>query len=82
MSKDNAPVGNTCGTIDSIISYAEDVRSDNAALREWGNDLYEQLTDMECERDNALAEVETLKDKVSELQDELNEIKALVNIID
>lgn len=42
MARDYAPIEDTCKLIDSIISDIENVRSDNAALRDWGNRLYEE----------------------------------------
>lgn len=55
--KDNAPVPNTCPQIDIIIEsihhgeydkdelieMIESVRTDNAKLRQWGNELHEKL---------------------------------------
>ena len=42
MAWDNAPIGHTCDIINGIITDLENVRSDNATLREWGNKLYEE----------------------------------------
>ena len=79
MPTDNSPVGYTCGTIDTIISYLEDIRSDNAELREWGNDLHEQLENMEGERDEALFTIKELEEQISDLQDERLELKSEIN---
>jgi hypothetical protein len=57
MIKDNAPVKNTCPSIDMIIesihhgeydkeeliSMIEEVRQANATLRSWGNELFSKL---------------------------------------
>jgi chromosome segregation ATPase len=114
---DKAPIGNTCPTIDSIVSkmeYAkgeaeyinkhkdedptqeantiiselqdaindmENIRDDNAELRQWGNDEYERAENLESERDDALRdkenleyEVDELKEKIAELELELDQI--------
>ena len=109
--RDNAPVRNTCPTIDYIIQLMEsaineanyimkysegdvyisanevvsclgdavndmeNIRSDNAELREWGNDLYYEKEYLERDLDDANRKIEMLEDKVRELECEVDELK-------
>ncbi len=72
--RDNAPVGNTCGDIDNAISSMESVRSDNEALREWGNELFDELEIANNRISDLETEVECLEEELGQLKAELEEI--------
>ncbi len=69
-------VGNRCDL--------EDLRSSNSALRDWGQDMYNDAEARENERDEFEKECETLKDKISDLEkenskliDEIDELQSV-----
>ena len=51
-------MGTAVSYIEEVIEGFEDIRSDNSELREWGNNLYNQL--------------EVLEERVSDLENELS----------
>jgi uncharacterized coiled-coil DUF342 family protein len=53
----------------------ESLRSANSALREWGNEMYNDAEILESERDDFERKYETEKDKVSELESEIDDLK-------
>ena len=50
----------------------EDLRSANAALRDWGNEMYNDAESLEIERDR-------LEDKIEELNSEISSLKRINN---
>jgi chaperonin cofactor prefoldin len=70
----------TCDSIDSAISYLEDLRQSNADLREWGSWWMRKAEELEEQLDEAdtLYEEETtkLEEQIEELQDEIEKLKA------
>ncbi len=68
------------GELDSLEKTMEKIRKDNSDLRDWGNQMYNELYEMEKDRDyyQKLAEryeseVEDLKSEVNRLENELSE---------
>jgi chromosome segregation ATPase len=55
-------VGNRCDL--------EDLRSSNSALRDWGQEMYNDAEERENERDKYEEECESLKDEISDLEKE------------
>lgn len=56
-------------------SELEDLRSANAALRDWGNEMYNDAERLEIERDEFERKYEDEKERVSELKDEIEDLK-------
>jgi hypothetical protein len=56
-----------------ILGVMEDIRSANSTLREWGNELYVEKTDLEKERDELLSRVTQLEDEVFHLEKSLDQ---------
>lgn len=52
--------------------YLEEIRSANATLREWGNELFYKCDELEKDLDNANNDIDSLKDKLQDLQRELD----------
>lgn len=72
------PVPQTCPVIDStlrelescynlVTDVLEDLRKSNSALRDWGNELLEELGAAEKELDNALSDNRDLEHEVERL---------------
>jgi predicted RNase H-like nuclease (RuvC/YqgF family) len=59
--------GNSC--------QMEDLRSANAALREWGTEMYNDAESLENERDDFERLYEEEKSKVSELEDKISDLE-------
>ena len=66
MSHRREPVGYTCPDIDRIIKLLEELRSDNDQLRTWGSEEASRVDELETE-------VETLREEVSDLTNQLRE---------
>lgn len=60
-------------------SELEDLRSANAALRDWGKEMYSDAESLESERDNFERKYEDEKGKVSELEDEIEDLKSEIS---
>ena len=56
----------------------EDLRSANAALRDWGNEMYNDAESLESERDEFERKYEDEKEKVSKLEDEIEDLKSKI----
>lgn len=72
------PVPQTCPVIDStlrelescynlVTEVLEDLRKSNSALRDWGNELLEELESVEKELDKALSDNRDLEHEVERL---------------
>lgn len=61
------------------LSELEYLRSANAALRDWGNEMYHDAKSLESERDNFEREYEYEKRKVSKLEDEIEDLKSEIS---
>lgn len=66
-------------TLKSVTEIMEKIRTANATLREWGNELCEQTSDLESEIDDLKSdlkekesEIEYLNDQIKELQKQLD----------
>ena len=57
----------------------EDLRSANAALRDWGNEMYNDAESLESERDEFERKYEDEKEKVSKLEDEIEDLKSEIS---
>lgn len=68
MSHRREPVGHTCPDIDRIIKLLEELRSANDQLRTWGCDEASRVDELETE-------VETLREEVSDLTNQLREAR-------
>lgn len=53
----------------------ESLRSSNGALRDWGNEMYNDAETLEAERDYFEGKYEDAKDKISDLENEILELK-------
>lgn len=63
------------GELKSVEDLMEKIRSDNAALREWGNDQCNQLEEMEKDRDYYQDKTGELENEVKDLQSEVRELE-------
>jgi chromosome segregation ATPase len=100
MARRTAPVKNTCPDIDSVIDTVEsavrelngisdqmeELRTANAALRGWGEDLVKELDDVEDERDDLQRkvdekdhEIDNLRDQIKQLEDEIDRLNDYKN---
>jgi hypothetical protein len=61
--------------LNEAINDMENVRSDNAELRDWGNEEYYRADYAEGERDDALRENELLQDENEELKAKIKELE-------
>lgn len=68
MSHRREPVGYTCPDIDRIIKLLEELRSANDQLRTWGSEEASRVDELETE-------VETLREEVSDLTNQLREAR-------
>ena len=50
----------------------EELRSSNSTLRDWGNDINNELEEVEKERDEALNKVSNLEDEIEDLKTQLD----------
>ena len=50
----------------------EELRSANSTLRDWGNDINNELEEVEKERDEALDKVANLEDEIEDLKTQLD----------
>lgn len=57
----------------------EDLRSANAALRDWGNEMYNDAESLESARDDFERKYEDEKEKVSKLEDEIEDLKSEIS---
>lgn len=57
-----------------IISQIEDLRSSNSTLRDWGNDINDELERVEEERDDLQQMVWNLEDDIDYLKSQLKEM--------
>lgn len=55
-------------------STMESLRDSNSALREWGQEMYNDAEALETERDDLLWEIDELKREVESLKKQLAEI--------
>jgi chromosome segregation ATPase len=73
------PIHNTCPDIDraiaSITSTLEDLRSDNATLRAWGNEMADEAEGFETALDEANNTIDELKSKIEDLESEVEALK-------
>lgn len=60
-------------------SELEELRSANAALRDWGNEMYNDAESLESERDDFERKYEEEKEKVSKLEDEVEELRSEIS---
>ncbi|HHT99011.1 MAG TPA: hypothetical protein GXZ79_02890 [Acholeplasma sp.] len=60
-------------------SKLEELRSANAALRDWGNEMYNDAESLESERDDFERKYEEEKEKVSKLEDEVEELRSEIS---
>ncbi len=60
-------------------SVLEELRSANAALRDWGNEMYNDAESLESERDDFERKYEEEKEKVSKLEDEVEELRSEIS---
>ena len=58
-----------------IISQIEDLRSSNSTLREWGNDINNELEDAEAENDKLQQKIEELVEEIIDLNYQINELE-------
>ena len=58
-----------------IISQIEDLRSSNSTLRDWGNDINDELERVEEERDDLQKMVWNLEYDISDLKHEIKELQ-------
>lgn len=63
----NIGVGNRC--------ELEDLRSSNSALRDWGQEMYNDAESLEAERDEIQSKYDKVLDRISELEEELSNIE-------
>ena len=70
----NAPVRETCPSIDGIISELEELRASNSKLRDWGAEEYDRAEEAE----QKLSEAE---DTISELEDAINDLRGELEAI-
>lgn len=68
------------------LGVMEDIRSANSELRDWGNDLYRELEELEQERnklidqlDDSQSELEKANTKIEELEDFITELQEQIN---
>ncbi len=57
------------------ISDMENIRSDNSELRDWGNEEYERADYAEGERDDAIKDKELLQEEIEELKAKIDELE-------
>lgn len=56
----------------------ESLRSSNGALRDWGNEMYNDAENLEAERDEFEGKYEDAKDRISELENEVAELESRI----
>ncbi len=68
------------------LGVMEDIRSANSELRDWGNDLYRELEELEQERnklidelDDSESELGKANTKIEELEDFITELQEQIN---
>lgn len=68
------------------LGVMEDIRSANSELRDWGNDLYRELEELEQERnklidelDDSQSELGKANTKIEELEDFITELQEQIN---
>ena len=67
------PVPETCRDINRIIDQIEEIRSSNAALREWGAEQYDRAEEAENNLSEAKYTIEDLRSEIESLKEELKE---------
>jgi len=63
------------GELKSLEEIMEKIRSDNAELRDWGNKQYDELCEMEKDRDYYQNRAEKLESDVLDLKNEIKELE-------
>ena len=58
-----------------IISQIEDLRSSNSTLREWGNEINDELEEAEAENDKLHQKIEELVEDIIDLNYQINELE-------
>jgi chromosome segregation ATPase len=68
------------------LGVMEDIRSANSELRDWGNDLYRELEELEQERNKLIdqledsqSELEKANTKIEELEDFITELQEQID---
>lgn len=56
----------------------ESLRSSNGALRDWGNEMYNDAETLEAERDDFESKYEDAKDKILDLENQISELERRV----
>ena len=70
---DNAPIGNTCPLIDSIINRMEQSKSEAEYIRRDTDNYNDEVSVISYELDSAISEMEDIRDANSELREWGNE---------
>ena len=70
-----APVRETCPDIDKVIDAMNDLRTSNAALRQWGGEEADRVDELEAELEEARDTIADLTSDIESLQAELKELQ-------
>ena len=60
------------------LGVMEDIRSANLELRNWGNDLYQELEELKKERDNLIDELNDSEEELERANSKIDELEDFI----
>lgn len=64
------------------LGVMEDIRSANLELRNWGNDLYQELEELKKERDNLIDELNDSEEELERANSKIDELEDFITKIE
>lgn len=64
------------------LGVMEDIRSANLELRNWGNDLYQELEELKKERDNLIDELDDSEEELERANSKIDELEDFITKIE